>query len=90
MMISLTTARLALTELIQYARIKTKKWPFGYTNLKSLFHFTKTFFIWFNDSPLKLMKDAFNFILKTLLVIKIFKFLSCLFGYVEKTARSER
>ena len=36
------------------------------------------------------MKDAFNFILKTLLVIKIFKFLSCLFGYVEKTARSER
>ena len=90
MMISLTTARLVLTELIQYAWIKTKKWPFGFTNLKSHFHLTKTFFIWFNDSPLKLMKDAFNFILKTLLVIKIFKFLSCLFGYVEKTAISER
>ena len=30
------------------------------------------------------MKDAFYFILRALLVIKILKFLSCLFGYVEK------
>ena len=30
----------------------------------------------FIESPLKLMKNAFNFILKALFVLKIFKFLS--------------
>ena len=43
----------------------------------------------FNDSPSKLMKNAFYFILKALFVLKIFKFLSWLFGHVEKTARLE-
>ena len=42
------------------------------------------------ESPLKLMKNAFYFILKALLVPKIFKFLSELFGHVGKTAWLER
>ena len=33
-----------------------------------------------------MMKNAFYFILKALAVLKIFKFLSWLFGYIEKTA----
>ena len=41
-------------------------------------------FISFNDSPSKIMKNAFYFILKALFVLKIFKFLSWLFGHVEK------
>ena len=40
--------------------------------------------------PVKMMKSAFNFILKNLFVRKIFKFLSPLFGHVEKTSWLER
>ena len=36
--------------------------------------------------PLKIMKNAFYFILKALFVLKIFKFSSWLFGHVGKTA----
>ena len=36
----------------------------------------KVFFICFNDSPSKMMKNAFYFILKALFLLKIFKFLS--------------
>ena len=36
------------------------------------------------ESPLKMMKNAFYFTLKALFVLKIFKFLSVLFDYVEK------
>ena len=43
-----------------------------------------------NDSPSKMMKNDFYFILKALFVLKIFKFLSWLFGHVEKTAWLER
>ena len=39
---------------------------------------------------LKMMKNAFYFILKALFVLEIFKFLSSLFGHVEKTAWVER
>ena len=46
--------------------------------------------ICFIESPLKKMKNAFYFILKALFVLKIFKFLSWLFGYVGKTAWFER
>ena len=46
----------------------------------------KNFFICFNDSPSTMMKNVFYFILKTLFVLKIFEFLSWLFGHVEKTA----
>ena len=42
------------------------------------------------ESPLKVMKNAFCFVLKTLFVLKIFKFLSRPFGRVEKKAWSER
>ena len=44
----------------------------------------KVIFIYFNESPLKMMKNAFCFTLKALFVLEIFKFLSWLFGYVEK------
>ena len=40
----------------------------------------------FIESPLKVMKSAFYFILKALFVFKIFRFLSRLFGHVEKAA----
>ena len=42
------------------------------------------------ESLLKMMKNAFCFTLKALLVFKILKFLSSLFGHVEETARLER
>ena len=42
------------------------------------------------ESPLKIMENAFYFTLKALFVLKIFKFLSWLFGHVEKMARLER
>ena len=35
----------------------------------------KNFFIYFNDSPSKMMKNPFYFILKALFVLKIFEFL---------------
>ena len=34
------------------------------------------------ESPLKMMKSAFNVTSKTLVVLKIFKFLSSFFGHV--------
>ena len=46
----------------------------------------KLFYICFNDNPSKMMKNAFYFILKMLFVLRIFRFLSWLFGHVEKTA----
>ena len=46
--------------------------------------FQKKNFICFNESPLKLMKNVFCFMLKTIFVLKIFKFLSSLFDHVEK------
>ena len=36
------------------------------------------------ENPLKMMKNAFNFTSKALFVLKVFKFLSCLFGHVAK------
>ena len=44
----------------------------------------KTCVIFLTESPLKVMKIAFYFILKALIVLKIFKFLSRLFGHVSK------
>ena len=53
--------------------------------LKSGSHFPKKIgFISFNESHLKMIKDAFYFIFNALFVFKIFKFVSWLFGYVEK------
>ena len=42
------------------------------------------------ESPLKMMRNAFYFTWKALFVLKIFTFLSWLFGHVDKTARLER
>ena len=50
----------------------------------------KFFFIRFINGPSKMMKNAFYFIFKALFGLKIFKFLSGLFGHVEKTAWLER
>ena len=50
----------------------------------------KNFFIRFNNSPSRMMKNAFYFILKALFFLKIFKVLSWLFGHVEKMAWLER
>ena len=36
------------------------------------------------ESPLKMMKNDFYFTSKVLSILKIFKFLSCLFGHVAK------
>ena len=36
------------------------------------------------ESPSKMMKNAFYFTLKAFFILKIFKFLSWLFGHVEK------
>ena len=52
--------------------------------------FKKNCIICFIESSLKVMKNAFYFILKALFVLKIFKFLSPLFGYVGTTAWLER
>ena len=56
--------------------------------IKSDSHLPKK--ICFNDSPSKMMKKVFYFILKAFFVLKIFEFLSWLFGHVEKTAWLER
>ena len=50
----------------------------------------KNCFICFNESPLNMIKNAFCFTLKAFLVLKIFKFLSWIFGHVEKKAWLER
>ena len=42
------------------------------------------------EIPLKMMKNDFYFTLKALFVLKIFKFLSWIFGFVEETAWLER
>ena len=36
------------------------------------------------ESPLKMLENALHFTLKTLFLLKVFKFLSLLFGQVEK------
>ena len=51
---------------------------------------SKNVIIWFNDSPSKMVKNAFCFNLKALFVLKIFRFLSWLFGHVEQAAWLER
>ena len=42
------------------------------------------------ENPLKVIENTFYFILKAIFVLKIFKFLSWLFGHVGKTAWLER
>ena len=42
------------------------------------------------ESPLKMMKNAFYFVLKALFVLKVFKFMSRRFVHVGKTTLLER
>ena len=50
--------------------------------------FKKICAVCFNQSPLKMMKKAI--ILKALFFLKVFKFLSLVFGHIEKTTSLER
>ena len=54
-----------------------------------LSHSKKICVICLIESPLKITKNAFYFNLKSLFVLKIFKFLSQIFGHVGKTAGFE-
>ena len=70
---------------------KSVEWgSIWWQSLKSDSHLPKKSFIWFNESPLKLMKNAFYFILKVFFVFKIFKFLSWLFSYIEKNGLTRK
>ena len=51
---------------------------------KTDFKVELSFKVAFKESPLKIMKNTIYFVLKALFVHMIFKFLSCLFGHVEK------
>ena len=57
------------------------------SKLKSDSHLSKKkYVICLTESLSKMMKNVFWFISKALVVLKIFKFASWLFGHVEKTA----
>ena len=58
-------------------------------SLKSNSHLLKKF-ICFNENLLKIMKNAFYFILKALFILNKFKLLSWHFGHIEKTTWLER
>ena len=59
--------------------------------LKSDPHLPKKVLLFASMTALqKMMKNPFCFILKDLFVLKIFKFLSWIFGHVDETARLER
>ena len=65
--------------------------PLAIDYLKSDSHLPKKKFLFASMIALqKMMKNAFYFILKALFVLKIFKFLSWLFGHVEEMAWLER
>ena len=55
-------------------------------NLKPNTPSRKVSFIFFNESPLEVIKYAFYFTLKVIFILKIFKFLSSLFCSCRKTA----
>ena len=52
----------------------------------------KANFIWFDESPLRMMKNVFSFIIKALLILKLFKFSSCIVWscrkWLEKKAKA--
>ena len=77
-----------LSLLTQRLYIWKGEWFFSLTSGSHLPK--KKFIISFNESPSKMMKNDFYFILKALYALKIFKFLSWLFGHVEKTASLEK
>ena len=48
------------------------------------------YFFSFNQSPLKMLKNAFYFIFKGLFILKIINFLSWLFGHIKKVIWLEK
>ena len=54
----------------------TQTFSCEYCKSQTLTFQKKFFFICFDNSPSKMMKNAFYFILKDLFILKIFKFLS--------------
>ena len=58
--------------------------------LKSASHLPKKIVVCLIESPLKMMKNVFYFILKVLFVLQTYKFLSWVFGLLEKAALLER
>ena len=76
---------------IPFSNINDTEYTHLTKDLKSDSHLPKIFcFISFTESLLKIMKNTFYFILKALFLLKIFKFLSWLFGHVWKTAWLEK
>ena len=66
------------------------RWHSSFRFKVGLSSFKKSCFIRLNESPLKVMKNTFPFMLKALFVLEIFKSLSWRFGLVEKTSWIER
>ena len=64
-------------------------WCTYWKSLKSGSHLPN-YFIWFNESPLKVMVNAFYFTLKTPLVLKIFNFFLLTFWLCKKSTWLER
>ena len=62
---------------------------FSWITLNLGSHLTKKLFSFFNENPLKTIKIAFYFILKALIDLKIFKFLSCFQVMSEKQLDQE-
>ena len=67
-----------------------RRWSFLVNMLKVGLSPSKKKIICLNYSPSKMMKYAYYFILKALFILKMFKFLSWLFGHLEKTAWFEK
>ena len=65
----------ACSGMLYFAATEVQELPLStsLSILKSNSHFQKKIFICFNDSPSKMMKNAFYFILKVLFVLKMFK-----------------
>ena len=59
-----------LVKYRDYKNYDTKVFEVGFSPSK------KNYFTFFNENPLKMMKNAFYFILEALFVHRIFKFLS--------------
>ena len=53
-------------------------------------HLLKNCFICFNESPSKITRNTFYFVLKASFILNVIEFLSLLFGRVGKTAWSEK
>ena len=77
---------------IIHANNKHSAWHFylSYNVKVRLLPFKKNCVISLTESPLKMMKNAFYFIVKAYFIQKIFKILSQLLGYVGKMAWLER